>query len=82
MAIDVCCENCKTGKAQLDNYNARKKKTISRKEFTNTAIALGQVCIRCFYNQIKGLKSNYYKSIYPDFQTLDLFEQIEKINGD
>jgi len=75
--IEHSCKNCKTGKAQLDNFhNLRTLKTISFPIYLVRGKDLGQICFCCIHNHIGGKKAKKYIKKAKFFKSVDRFEPI------
>ena len=75
------CDNCKTGKLQLDLFNSwKKEKKISYATLLIKLKDCGSRCVSCKYNGINpnSKKAKVYRKIPRlNFQMLDMFEAIE-----
>ena len=72
MIID--CDTCKIGSEHYINFYLRKTHKMAIGDFRRNEKALGERCIRCLHNGMTGWKAKSIKTLYPDFQSLDLHE--------
>ena len=78
MITEPDCDFCKVGLEKLRMTKLFKvEHSISRKTYRRYLQDVGQKCALCVYNGIKGLTGRAYRKAIPNFQSLDLFEEID-----